>query len=37
MDDIVAIFVFFFVIKALGCVLKALFVGEKRNDFRRDR
>lgn len=37
MDDIIAIIVAFFVFKVLGGVFKALFVGEKRNDFRRDR
>lgn len=37
MDDIIAIIVVFFVFKALGCVFKALFGGERRNNFRRDR
>lgn len=37
MDDIIAIIVVFFVFKTLGCVFKALFGGERRNDFRRDR
>lgn len=37
MNDIVAIIVAFFVFKALGNVLRALFGGERRNDFRRDR
>lgn len=37
MDDIIAIIVFFLVFKTLGCVLKILFGGERRNDFRRDR
>lgn len=37
MNDIFAIIVVFFVFKALGAMLKALFGGEKRNDFRRDR
>lgn len=37
MNDIVAIIVVFFVFKALGCMFKALFDGERRNDFRRDR
>ena len=36
MDDIVAIIVCF-VFGALGNVLRALFGGERRNDFRRDR
>ena len=37
MDDIVSLFVVFFVFKALGGTLKSLFHGDKRNDFRRDR
>lgn len=37
MDDIIAIIVSFFVFRVLGCVFKALFGGERRNDFRRDR
>lgn len=37
MDDIIAIIVFFFVFRVLGCVCKTLFGGERRNDFRRDR
>lgn len=37
MDDIVAIIVCYFVFGALGNVLRALFGGERRNDFRRDR
>ena len=37
MDDIVAISVCYFVFGALGNVLRALFGGERRNDFRRDR
>lgn len=37
MDDIVAILVCYFVFRALGGVLRALFDGERRNDFRRDR
>lgn len=37
MDDIIAIIVFFFVFTVLGGVFKALFGGERRNDFRRDR
>ena len=37
MNDIASLFVVFFVFKAFGGVLKALFHGEKRNDFRRDR
>ena len=37
MDDIVAIIVCCFVFGALGHVLRALFGGERRNDFRRDR
>ena len=34
MDDIVSLFVVFFVFKALGGTLKSLFHGDKRNDFR---
>lgn len=37
MDDIIAIIVFFFVLRVLGCVFKAMFGGERRNDFRRDK
>ena len=38
MDDIVAIIIVcYFVFGALGNVLRALFGGERRNDFRRDR
>lgn len=37
MDDIIAIIVFFFVLRVLSGVFKALFGGERRNDFRRDR
>ena len=37
MNDIIAIFVCYFVFRALGGVLRALFGGERRNDFRRDR
>ena len=37
MDDIISIFVCYFVLRALGNVLRALFGGERRNDFRRDR
>lgn len=37
MDDIVSLFVVFFVFKALCGTLKSLFHGDKRNDFRRDR
>ncbi len=37
MDDIIAIIVFLFVFRVLGCVFKALFGGERRNNFRRDR
>ena len=37
MDDIVAIIFCYFVFGALGNVLRALFGGERRNDFRRDR
>ena len=37
MDDIVAIIVCYFVFRALGGVLRALFGGERQNDFRRDR
>lgn len=37
MDDIVSVFVVFFVFKALGGLLRSLFHGDKRNDFRRDR
>ena len=37
MDDIISIFVFYFVLRALGVILKALFGGEHNNDFRRDR
>ncbi len=37
MDNTVAIIVVFFAFKALGRLLKALFGGERRNDFRRDR
>ena len=34
MNDIVSVFVVF---KALGGLLRSLFHGDKRNDFRRDR
>ena len=34
MDDIVSLFVVFFVFKALGGTLKSLFHGDRRNDFR---
>lgn len=37
MNDIVSLFVVFFVFKALVGMLKSLFHGDKRNDFRRDR
>ena len=37
MDDIVAIIVCYFEFGAFGIVLRALFGGERRNDFRRDR
>lgn len=37
MNDIVSVFVVFFVFKALGGLLRSLFRGDKRNDFRRDR
>lgn len=37
MDDIVATIVCYFVLRVLGIVFKALFGGERRNDFRRDR
>ncbi len=37
MDDILAIIVFIFVCKVWVGVLTALFGGERRNDFRRDR
>lgn len=37
MDDVVAISVCYFVFRALGGVLRALFGGKRRNDFRRDR
>lgn len=37
MDDIIAIIVACFVFKVFGGVFRALFGGEKRNDFRRDR
>ena len=37
MDDVVAIIVCYFVFRALGGVLRALFGGEHNNDFRRDR
>ena len=37
MNDIIAIFVCYFVFRALGGVLRALFGGEHNNDFRRDR
>lgn len=37
MDDIVAIIVCYFVFRALGVILKALFGGEQNNDYRRDR
>ena len=36
MEDIVALIVCYFVFGALGNVLRALFVVERRNDFRRD-
>ena len=37
MDDIISIFVCYFVLRALGVILKALFGGEHNNDYRRDR
>lgn len=37
MNDIVAIIVCYFVFRALGVILKALFGGEHNNDYRRDR
>lgn len=37
MDDIIAIIITIFVFKTLGGALKAIFGGERRNDFRRDR
>ena len=37
MNDIVSLFMVFFVFKALGKTLKSLFHGDRRNDFRRDR
>ena len=37
MDDIAAIIVCYFLLRVLGCVFKALFGEERRNDFRRDR
>ena len=37
MDDIISLFVVFFVFKALGGTLKSLFNGDRRSDFRRDR
>ena len=37
MNDIVSVFVVFFVFMALGGLLRSLFHGDKRNDFRRDR
>ena len=37
MDDIIAIIVCYFVFRALGVILKALFGGEHNNDYRRDR
>lgn len=37
MNDIVSLFVVFFVFKALGGMLESLFHGDSRNDFRRDR
>ena len=37
MNDIIAIFVCYFVLRALGVILKALFGGEHNNDYRRDR
>ena len=33
MDDIVSLFVVFFVFKALGGTLKSLFHGDRRNDY----
>ena len=37
MDDIISIFVCYFVLRALGVILKALFGGEHNNYYRRDR
>ena len=37
MNDIISIFVCYFVFRALGVILKALFGGEHNNDYRRDR
>ena len=37
MNDIIAIIVCYFVFRALGVILKALFGGEHNNDYRRDR
>ncbi len=37
MNDFFALIVFIIVFKALGGILGAIFGGEKRNDFRRDR
>ena len=37
MDDIISIFVCYFVLRALGVILKDLFGGEHNNDYRRDR
>ena len=37
MNDFFALIVFIIVFKTLGGILGAIFGGEKRNDFRRDR
>ena len=37
MNDVVGLIVFILVFKVLGKVISAIFGGEDRNDFRRDR
>lgn len=37
MGDIISILVFYLVMRAVISVLRAIFGGEERNDFRRDR
>ena len=37
MNDIVGLIIFILVFKALGKVIRAIFHGEDKNDFRRDR
>ena len=37
MNDIVGLIIFILVFKVLGRVIRAIFHGEDKNDFRRDR